>query len=90
MIELKEHIAERLDVLPKYDLYQVLDFVQYLEWRKIGQNDLGNLTSLLSRHNDDLLIGLFEGPPDLAMQAEDILQQAVTEHSGWTWKRSSQ
>lgn len=34
----------------------------------------------------DPLIGLFAGTPDLATNSEDILQQEMTEKSGWTWK----
>jgi hypothetical protein len=36
---------------------------------------------------DDPLIGLFAGSPDLATQSEDILQQSITATSGWTWKQ---
>jgi ferredoxin len=35
----------------------------------------------------DPLVGLFAGPSDLATQAEEILEQEITEKSGWTWKR---
>ena len=34
----------------------------------------------------DPLIGLFAGSPDLATKSEEILQQEITEKSGWTWK----
>ncbi|MEH2301449.1 MAG: hypothetical protein V7K88_21270 [Nostoc sp.] len=34
----------------------------------------------------DPLIGLFAGTPNLATNSEDILQQEITEKSGWTWK----
>ncbi|HYX13500.1 MAG TPA: hypothetical protein VE944_03865 [Nostoc sp.] len=34
----------------------------------------------------DPLIGLFAGTHDLATNSEDILQQEITEKSGWTWK----
>jgi predicted DNA-binding protein len=37
--------------------------------------------------DDDPLIGLFAGSPNLATQSEDILQQSITETSGWTWKQ---
>jgi predicted DNA-binding protein len=37
--------------------------------------------------DDDPLIGLFSGSPDLATQSEDILQQSITATSGWTWKQ---
>jgi predicted RNase H-like HicB family nuclease len=32
----------------------------------------------------DRLIGLFDGPSDLAVHAEDILQQATTKFSRWS------
>jgi hypothetical protein len=37
--------------------------------------------------NDDPLIGLFSGSPNLATQSEDILQQSINATSGWTWKQ---
>lgn len=36
--------------------------------------------------DDDPLIGLFSGSPNLATQSEAILQQSITATSGWTWK----
>ena len=38
----------------------------------------------------DPLIGLFAATPDLAINSEDILQNEVTEKSGWTWKKPQQ
>lgn len=35
---------------------------------------------------DDPLVGLFAGSPDLATQSENILEQEITQKSGWTWK----
>ena len=35
---------------------------------------------------EDPLIGLFSGSPDLATQAEAILEQNITPNSGFTWK----
>ncbi len=34
----------------------------------------------------DPLVGLFASSPDLATQSENILQQEITQKSGWTWK----
>lgn len=34
----------------------------------------------------DPLVGLFAGATDLATNSEGILQQEITEKSGWTWK----
>lgn len=39
-----------------------------------------------SRTTNDPLVGLFAGSPDLATQSENILQQEITQRSGWTWK----
>ncbi len=36
----------------------------------------------------DPLIGLFAGSPDLARKSAEILQQEITEKSGWTWKET--
>ncbi|MDB9308818.1 hypothetical protein PN471_09245 [Aphanizomenon sp. CS-733/32] len=38
----------------------------------------------------DPLIGLFAATPDLAINSKDILQNEVTEKSGWTWKEPQQ
>ena len=38
----------------------------------------------------DPLIGLFAATPDLAINSEDVLQNEVTEKSGWTWKEPQQ
>lgn len=36
--------------------------------------------------DSDPLVGLFSSATDLATNSEDILQQEITEKSGWTWK----
>jgi hypothetical protein len=36
----------------------------------------------------DPLIGLFSGSPNLATQAEELLQQAIDPKTGWSWKES--
>jgi predicted transcriptional regulator len=50
-------------------------------------------TQLQETVNDavsDPLIGLFAATPDLAINSEDILENEVTEKSGWTWKQPQQ
>lgn len=37
----------------------------------------------------DPLVGLFSGSPSLSTEAEEILQQSITQQSGWTWKPPS-
>jgi hypothetical protein len=50
--------------------------LSYLQSQAIDENAI----------DDDPLIGLFSGSPDLATQPEDILQQSIAVTSGWTWK----
>jgi hypothetical protein len=47
-----------------------------------------NLLEPVNDHVSDPLIGLFAASPDLAMKSEDILQNEITEQSGWTWKEN--
>ena len=37
---------------------------------------------------EDTIIGLFAGAPNLAEESEEILQQEIQQNSGWTWKQS--
>ncbi|MBE9052312.1 hypothetical protein IQ243_18145 [Nostocales cyanobacterium LEGE 11386] len=50
-------------------------------------------TQSIETANDDVsdpLIGLFSATPDLAINSEDILQNEISEKSGWTWKEPQQ
>jgi hypothetical protein len=64
--------------------------------RKRGQTTESIITEAVLSYlqiqalDDDPLIGLFAGSPDLATQSEDILQRSITETSGWTWKQEQQ
>jgi hypothetical protein len=51
---------------------------------------LGTQSVELRNPEPDPLIGLFAGSPDLATKSEEILQQDITEQSGWTWKEPLQ
>lgn len=47
-------------------------------------------TATVKRTTDsDPLVGLFASSPDLATQSESILQQEITQKSGWTSKEPS-
>lgn len=52
--------------------------VTYLKAQKVSEPAPSTLEA-------DPLIGLFAGSPELATQAETILQQEITP-SGWAWK----
>ncbi len=74
----KELIAENLDRLPEERLYEVLDFVEFLRWKTSECKDV--------EFTEDPLIGLFSGARDLSKRSEEILQEAVRDRSGLTWK----
>jgi hypothetical protein len=89
MPEVKTILDRKLASLPEGDLIQILEFVQYLEWRKRTHTETDRLSTPHDR-GDDPILGLFEGPPDMASRAEETLEQASSEHSAWTWKRKTQ
>jgi hypothetical protein len=88
MTEIKDHITEKLAVLPENDLHRVWDFLQYLEWRKLRVQG-PDVSPPQHSPQKDPLVGLFDGPPDFASRAEDILQQVTEGKNGWTWKKTS-
>jgi hypothetical protein len=66
------------------DLTEILNQAIDLYYQKLNPTqDTPSSTAL-----EDPLIGLFSGSPNLATQAEEILQQEVKPESGWTWKQS--
>ncbi len=65
------------------DLTEILNQAIDLYYQKLNPTQDTPPTAL-----EDPLIGLFSGPPNLATQAKEILQQEVKPESGWTWKQS--
>ncbi len=86
MEKLREIIDEKLDRLPEDDLEQILTFVEFLQWK---EQEGGENRAPSPLDQQDNLIGLFDGPSDLAERSEAMLQQGFREHSGWTWKEDS-
>jgi hypothetical protein len=92
--ELRQELLKKIDHLSDQQLNQVLQFVNQVNQTAtksaidpladfIGQVDHGNLAQDI---NQDPLVGLFAGSPDLAEKSEEILAEEVNSHSGWTWK----
>jgi hypothetical protein len=81
MSAVKESINEKLESLPEFDLYQVLAFVQFLEWKETEQENVIEASPLPDIVSDPL-IGLFAGPADLAAKSEEILQAGIADRSG--------
>ncbi len=85
MKALKEQIHEKLDNLEEKDLEEILSFVEFLE----RQKEKREVHPSPARDEQDVLMGLFDGPPDLADQSEVLLEQEIEARSGWTWKKDS-
>ena len=50
------------------------------------ENGIGRNEKVVSIQEDPL-IGLFSGSPDLAETSEEILGQEICDNSGWSWKQ---
>jgi len=85
MENLRDMIDKKLNSLPEDDLDQILTFAEFLAWKENSGKALGASTTLDQK---DTLIGLFDGPANLAEQSETLLERGFEEHSGWTWKDS--
>ena len=53
-----------------------------LVYQAVGKN-----TDQSPISEEDTIIGLFSGSPNLAEQSEEILQQEIQQNSGWTWQQ---
>jgi len=78
-MEEKIWLLEKI-VVQMRKLIEVSNFQQQLNLAS------GNLNAC---SEDDPLIGLFAGSPDLATNSEEILQEEITDKSGWTYKKVS-
>ena len=83
MENLKVQIHQKLDRMADDDLKQVLAFVEFWGWKKMHEE---TFTSSLPDKRQDAIVGLFDGPADLAEQSEELLAYGITERSGWSWK----
>jgi cell division protein FtsX len=92
--EIRQTIHQKIDQLSEEKLNQVLQFIQQVGQTPvksttdhladfIGQVDHGNLAKNIDQ---DPLVGLFSGSPDLSEKSEEILEKEINTSSGWTWK----
>lgn len=80
----KEQIIEQLEILPDSILIQIYELIQV--FKRSTQLHRKEGVSHLSHKDSDPLIGLFDGPPDLAQSSEAILNDEINSRSGWSWK----
>jgi hypothetical protein len=72
----REFLKQQIDQFNDEEIQYLAQFIEFLHHRnqQIAPDKL------------DPLIGLFAGSPELATQAEAILQHNNQPHSGWSWK----
>jgi hypothetical protein len=81
-----QQIHQDIDSLPNEAQELLFDFVQILKKRYLVSAQ--NLSSTIQKDVlQDPLVGLFAGSPNLAMQAEEILEAEITSKSGWSCKK---
>ncbi|PZV26799.1 MAG: hypothetical protein DCF12_07590 [Snowella sp.] len=81
-----QQIHQDIDSLPNEAQELLFDFVQILKKRYLVSTQ--NLSSTIQKDVlQDPLVGLFAGSPNLAMQAEEILEAEITSKSGWSCKK---
>lgn len=79
-----QQLHQDIDSLPNEAQGLLFDFVQILKKRYLvsAQKE----ASQDRVETSDPLVGLFAGSPNLAMQAEEILEAEITSKSGWSCK----
>lgn len=84
-VDLRSQIAKKLDMLSPSLLAVANDFVESL-LAESRQDPSTGTVEVEEDSEEDPLIGLIDGSPDLADEAEDILQE-IKSGSGWTWRQ---
>ena len=74
-------VINQVDRLTPNEQLQLLEYLAVLIRQQVVAQKTGS-----PQTSADPLVGLFCGSPDLATESEEILQQEITEKSGWTWK----
>jgi len=76
---IKTQIINQLDQLPPKLLGTVNDFVAFLLTRS-SSSEASTATAI----EDDPIVGLIKGSPELATNAEEILKTEIQSDSGWS------
>ena len=80
--DIKSQIAQKVDKLPPNLLAVANNFLESL----LAESQ--QVPSVIETETDeDPLIGLIDGSPNLAANAEDILREEIKSGSGWTWRQ---
>lgn len=79
--DIKSQIAQKVDRLPPNLLAVANDFLESL----LAESQQASTTT--PEIDSDPLIGLIDGSPNLAANAEDILRKEIKSGSGWTWRQ---
>lgn len=81
--DVKSQIAEKLNQIPPSRWNIVNDFLSAL----LTELQLPSPKTDVIDEDDDPLIGLIGGSPELSNNAEDILREEIKPGSGWSWRQ---
>lgn len=86
MESIQDQLIQEIRKTPVSLQQQVLDFVRFLNQQhsRPAQEDIQYHEPLSVE--DDQIVGIYEGSPNLSEQSEDILEVDIQTESGWTWK----
>jgi len=86
MQSIQEELIQEIRKTPVSQLRQVLDFIKFLnqQYKQLPTENTQSEVTLAIE--DDPIIGLYSGSPDLSERSEDILETEIQPQSGWTWK----
>lgn len=85
MNSIQDQLFQELRNTPPGLFQQILDFVRFLKQQHTQTLPLDSPTPIVPLE-DDPIVGLYSGSPDLSERAEEILVADIQEYSGWTWK----
>ena len=78
-------MEEKIWLLEKI-VVQMRELTKVANWQVELNREQGNLNA---NSEEDPLIGLFAGSPDLATNSEEILREEIKDKSGWSYKEMS-
>lgn len=84
-VDIRSQIAEKLDMLSP-NLLAVANELGESLLMESQQAASATTAEGAEDLEEDPLIGLIDGSPDLANNAEEILQKEIKSGSGWTWR----
>jgi hypothetical protein len=86
MESIQDQLIQEIRKTPASLQQQILDFVRFLNQHHSRPTQENIEHHELLSVEDDPIVGIYAGSPNLSEQSEDILEADIQTESGWTWK----